>query len=463
MLKFISIAYDWVLKVLSEVEHFFRFFGNEIWQKVKGWFRKNPTPQVQTRQTQQQNQAANPANPSTQQSPALAPADANDVPNHDPAFDDEVQTPLEHKGWFYTITLVWAALMLLGALIAIRNWDTTASLAGLATVSLGQIILVFQILWLVASIKMLQVNEVGAVTCFGWAMIRVGRGPKLIVFGIFQLMKFLASAIQNQFPAEPELVQKTSDDIPLQIVEFIQSDGTVFHQQKVRPIRITTSSPKAGLADDDILNSQMTVEFSFWVLWIIVDAFDFIIKADGNVEQATKQMRDVGESLLNQQVSQLTPSELVSGYSMLEAGLKSAITEKMKPWGIKVVNVGLTAPDLNHEVAKALRDIPVAKATAKKTRTEADATAYRLTQEGIGRGNAREHELAGEGRGLKNAAESVNISPAEMLASQVARDTVGEGDLILGADGITQLLGLGKALLKKTPDTNPPTTQTPNT
>lgn len=89
------------------------------------------------------------------------------------------------------------------------------------------------------------------------------------------------------------------------------------------------------------------------------------------------------------------------------------------------------------------------------TRTTADADEYKLSKEGKGRGKAREEELAGEGRGYKRAAKAIGTTAENVLTAQVARDTVGQGDLILGADGIALALGFAKKILQPDPKTPP--------
>lgn len=374
------------------------------------------------------------------------------------AFDPHVSAPQEHPVMFWAITFVWVATLIFGAFLSTTAWwNNSTEIMGDVTISLGQTIVALELLWIAASIRILRVDEVGAVVLYGWPMVTVRRGPKLIVFGIFQLNRFLARIIQSQFPADPELVQKTPDEVPLETVEIFHDDGTMEIRTKVRPIRITTGRPDEKLPADDILNVQMTVEFSFWVRWIIGNAFLVIVNAGGEIDEVLRQMRDSGESLLNNRVTKMTPSTLIAKFETLQKDLKTAIVEAVAPWGIQVVDVGLVSPDLNHEVAAELRNIPKVNAQAKQVRTKADAEAYKLEQEGKGRGAARAAELAGEGKGYKEAAQLMGggVTAEMLLQAQVARDTVGEADLVLGTDGIAQAVGIGKKIFSnnQTPKT----------
>ncbi len=353
---------------------------------------------------------------------------------------------MENKSLFWGINVGVLMACILTLSVAIVT-GSTHTLWGEENLSSAQLICGFFIIWIAASLKVIQVDEVGAVFFYGTPMLTMHRGPKLLLAGIFQLEKFQSSVIQNQFPDEPELIQKTDDKTFLEEVVVVLADGTAIKRKKVRPLRVTTRRPSADDVDD-ILNSQMTVEFTFWVRWVIKDPFALIIGTGGDVDEAVRQMRDTGESRLNIEVTQMTPSELISQFDGLQKRLFAGIRDSVADWGIEVKDVGLATPDLNHEVAIAMRDITIAKANAVRTRTTADAESYRLAQEGAGRAQARAAELAGEGRGYKEGAELMGIAPSEFLAAQVARDTIGEGDLILGTEGIAQAVGLGKKILK---------------
>lgn len=372
------------------------------------------------------------------------------VEERDEAFAEHVAEPQERQGLFVTLTFVWVLFMALGLVFSMLTWNQEVTVATDVSVSVGQLLLGAILIWTVSSIKVLQADELGAVLMYGLPMIKIRRGPKFLVTGLFQLERFMATVAQNQFPDEPELIQKTDDKTPLEIVEVTAPDGSVTKRSKVRPIRITTAKPRAD-APDDILNVQMIVEFTFWVRWIVVNPFLFIVNAGGSIDNVVKQMRDVGESCLNSEVTKQTPSQLITGFEKLQKKLQEELKKSVERWGVRVENVGMTAPDLNHEVAMALRDIPKAKAEAVQVRVRAEAEEYRLAQEGKGRGKAREEELAGEGRGYKRAGKFIGVEPQEVLAAQVARETVGQGDLVLGAEGIAQAVGLGRAILKQKP------------
>lgn len=366
----------------------------------------------------------------------------------DKAFATRIIIPPERHKMFWKISIGCGIAMALGIILSMVFWNDKVSITNSFQMPAGQLILGAVLLWIATSVRVIQADELAGVFCYGLPMIKISRGPKIIIWGVFQLERFNATVEENHFPGEPEEIQKTDDSVPLEYIEITTPDGITITRPKVRPIRITTGKPKES-EKDDILDAQTTIEWTFWARWIIVDPFQFIASAGGDVTMAVKQMRDVGESCLNDEVTILTVSEIISGFASLQKKLEVRIKEEMKHFGIEIIGVGMTSPDLNHALATALRDIPIAKAKAAQTLIAADAEAYRLSMVGRGEGKATEEKLAGEGRGYRRAGKFIGVEPAEMLAAQVARDTIGEGDLILGTEGITQALGLGKKILQQ--------------
>lgn len=388
-------------------------------------------------------------------------------------FSKSVRDPREHPFLFWGLTIAWLIALIIAVIWGIYNWTAPETTEGF-TISTGKIVVGLAIAWFVISFKALRTDEIGAIALFGLPLIKAGRGPKLVITGLFQLERFSGTERQDQFPAEPELIQKTDDKEPLKLVNFTYPDGTTVERMTVRPLRINTRSPYTEADDstkyakykEQILNTQMTIEFTFWVRWIVIDPFQFMITGGGNDSDIRKRIRDAGESYLNAEVVKRVPAELIDEFLALQKGLYDTIKGKIneKDWGIEVTETGLTAPDINHEVASALRDITKENAIAKKKQVAADADAYvtvrsgQATAEVIERtgkaeGIAKEEILTGEARGFKRSSKLISIPAEDVLAATVARETVGEADLVLGAEGIAQAIGIGKAILKKKENT----------
>jgi regulator of protease activity HflC (stomatin/prohibitin superfamily) len=351
-----------------------------------------------------------------------------------------------HPNWFYGINICIG----IGVAILFMSTMDVVVLIGdpESPIRIPLLTIIFGFLlgtWLIASVAVIEPDDLGAVMCFGVPMIILGNGPKLILGGIFQLTIFPAKVHQNQYPDEPEFIQKTPDDTALEPVTITLEDGTVVERLKVRPIRIMTKAPSGKT--DDILETQNAIEFTFWVRWRVSDPFEFILGSGGDLDEVVKQMRDTGESELNRQVVKLTSAQVVEKLDDIRKAMKETIETALKKQGISIEDVGLTAPDLSRTISVALQGVTVAKAEKQVQAAKAEASRYTIEQEGEARADAQKRLLEAEGAGLRAAADALGVSPEVYLAVITAQKTIGEGDVILGAEGIAQAIGLGKQIL----------------
>lgn len=354
-----------------------------------------------------------------------------------------------NSGSYWVVTLAWCALMAGGGYAAYKTIGLDVG-----GISVGAVTGTAVALWTGLSLRTFANTEYGTVFFFGRPSFVVsGGGLKLIPRGLFSVKLEPASVFQIELPGEPEDVQKTSDKEPLHVVE-VKVDGKVVTKTKVRPIRITTKRPTGGDLKDP-LNTQLTIEPSFWFRWRIVNPLLYQLQI-GSPEEAAKQLRDLGETILTEKITQLTPVELTTGFTALLNDFRTACAVEVDKWGIEVAESGLNPIDYGKDIAVVLDNIgiekgnvAVAESKAEQTRIKAAAERDRLAEEGRGRGIATENEIAGRGRGLKRAGKFVGVAPAEILAAEVAEKTIGEGDVIIGTDGVAQVLALGKLIMKK--------------
>ncbi|HEX4799315.1 MAG TPA: SPFH domain-containing protein [Candidatus Paceibacterota bacterium] len=310
----------------------------------------------------------------------------------------------------------------------------------------GMIIALF-IIWAVRSVRVVPVDEVALVLVYGFPCTTMQHGPKFIVRGLFQIEYFFTGVAQDQFPDEPEFVQKTPDEVPLETVTVYNEEGDAIERTKVRPIRISTK--KGTTSSDDILNTQITVEVSFWVRWRVTDPYRFMLKGGGDAEGFRSQLRDSGESSLNEEITSRTASELVSDFMGVQTALLKKIKDDVDGWGVEIVGAGLLAPDLTHTLSSEMRNVASAKAKAAQAIITADAQRHVTEQDGIARANAKKAMIVATGEGYRESAGLMGVKPEDLLTADVARDTIGEGDIILGTDGISQAIGLGKKIFEQ--------------
>jgi regulator of protease activity HflC (stomatin/prohibitin superfamily) len=231
----------------------------------------------------------------------------------------------------------------------------------------------------------------------------------------------------------------------------------------LKPIRVTTAAPKADNDDGDILNVRLTLEPTITIIWQVQmkDFFEFFINIDGTTwpEKRAfllKQMRDVAETVLAIEVAKHTAGELNGLIGELGERVKTVLNEKMEDWGILVCDVTIQNLGPDHATNIALGKVPQARATkvAEVTEAEGKKQAAILRAEGEAEGMkikaaAREVELEAEGKGNRKAADALGMSGKDYIAAQVAKEAIGKGDVILGAKGIAQMVGLGKHIFQK--------------
>lgn len=321
------------------------------------------------------------------------------------------------------------------------------------------------------SIGYIPIVEIGFRTSFGKILDRKMReGLYYSPWGLTKVRRIPRGVLQVQFPGEPEDVQKTSDKEALRIVEM-KIGNKIIAKARVRPVRVITHEDPESDSTDPL--SSRIVSVASWVdRFRIEEPIFFFTEFGGDFEEVIKQLRDLGETIIGEQVSQRTAAQLVDELpsinailhqkhqTRIEEGIVNVGNNKevqRSPWGFVIEDSNFIPFDVGKDVAVALQTIVTAKAEARtirtlananadKTRITADADKYRLEKEGLGEGSKDASILAGEGRGLKRQAKSLNIKPSDALAAQVAKETVGEGDLILGSEGIAKAIGIGRTI-----------------
>lgn len=327
--------------------------------------------------------------------------------------------------------------------VAILLWFVPAGIhVGDHTLQYGHLLSAFCFVYFIASWQAVQTDEMAGIMVLEVPAKEVGAGWHFVPLWIAELHRVPLSVQQIQFPGDPEKVFKGKDDQPLP-------------QGMFRPIRATTHAPKENASKDDKLNVQMTVEITFSVRWMVrrdSSFFTFFINIPGrnwaekkaNVEQ---QMRDSGETDLIEEIAEHTLGEVLSDIATINRKLSTCIQVNVEDWGISIREARMQTPDLTHDLNRALAAIPTARAKLEATITNARGEKIRLTEEGAGRAAAIKAEVAARGEGLKAAADALGMEGAEYASLETVREAVGEGDLIIGTEGVEKLLGLGKAVL----------------
>lgn len=293
------------------------------------------------------------------------------------------------------------------------------------------------------------VGYIAGITVLNVPALEVGSGVYWVPFGISELLLVPISTQNEQFPGDPEKISKAPDD-----------HGLLPGQ--VRPIRIMTGSPEEG--GDDILNERMMLEFLFSVRWRVRDeardlgVFEILLRLPGDtwadkLRWININMRDTGEGLLTRQVSTRSTGKVFESIGNIGNSLKISIQEAFERTDILIEEVLLQSPDPGHTVAKALSQIPAARAEAKARIITAESTgsstriAADAERDGrLALSEARHRELAVEGEGMRDAAKALDMTGAQYMALRQTPQLLGDKTVVLGGDGITQAVTLGMTL-----------------
>lgn len=316
------------------------------------------------------------------------------------------------------ITLAWLGLIIMSVGYGVE-WKPE-NLLKIWEQPISQQVLVFiPAIWLLASIFKLELNEIGGFTFFGYPVKNVGPGPKLIPWVFFKLHTFNRDAQQKQFPADPEFVFKGEDKQELP-------------KGMYRPYRYTTGKPTKTAGVTNPLDIQMALEFLFFLRIQIEDPLKFIVKY-GDLDKFWNQVRDTGDKTLNELISERKGvAKVIEDTRGIMNALENKMVELCAEGGVKVIESGLSAPDLTHDLSKALRDLGSGRAKAM-------ATAFEIDKVGDAKANAAAAMITKTSEALKTADETAK-------AAYVDKETLSDKAVVIGDTGIAGVIRMAQAL-----------------
>ena len=290
---------------------------------------------------------------------------------------------------------------------------------------------IFSAVYLALSFRVVRADEVGAMFFYGKALKILQPGLHFTPLWLMQIKKGPRTVQEFQCPGEPENVQKTGDEVPLQ-------DGMV------RPIRVVTGGHNPSSADT-ILNTRMTMTLSFFVQWAITDVLDYVSNY-GTDKDVEKQVRDIGEAILAEIAVRHSPASFIDDLLNVNKELASTVTKRFRNSGVRIISTRLISPDVSHDVSKALADIPKVRAEAEQAKHRAEGEKVSLTKQGEGKAAAELALLRARSKGQKDMAVALGVTGEAILASEAVRGLSDKTDvLVVGAEGgMKDVMGLVK-------------------
>jgi hypothetical protein len=299
------------------------------------------------------------------------------------------------------------------------------AISGLLTgFTFGKQALVFiPLIWGALSVYVINNDEIASMKMFGAPVknIHAGSGLTFAVYGIFEVTKYPYSAQQKQYPGDPEEIFKGPDSDPLP-------------SKQVRALRITTGKPAKEVGENNPLAIQMALEFLYFLRVQITDPLTFEVKY-GSLGEFWRQIRDTGDKLLNEEVTQ-TPgvAKLIEKTPELMDKLKTAFQEACEDGGIRLIESGISAPDLTHKLSEAIRDVGVIRA-------EAAAEAGKVRRLGDASADAAAAMI-------RKTSEELEKADDYAKAAYVGDKVLSDKTIILGDSGMSQVWGLAETFSK---------------
>lgn len=345
-----------------------------------------------------------------------------------PAAQSAADVP-EHPKLFQRLQHIGAIIIIAICLVGIATWKISLlDKFGIAFDS-GPTAFLIALICLAASLREVGADDMAGAFCYGKALIRLPPGLHFLPFGLMQL-RVASRTVQNfQCPGEPEQVQKGEDKIPLEA-------------GKVRPIRAVTRAPNSN--ETGILDTQMTLELNFVVQYAIIDIFDFVANY-ASISNIEKQLRDIGESTLAEEVTKRTPAGFIKEFPQINGLLVENVRGRFLNSGVNIISVRLVSPDITHEVSKELANIPIARAKAQQAEITSVGEKTRLTNVGQGAANAKLSMLSAQAKGEKEIMDALDVDGDMVIAAEAVSGLSDKTDvLILGQGGMRDAMSLVK-------------------
>jgi hypothetical protein len=371
----------------------------------------------------------------------------------------QVSRAVDHRGtvprypalYFITLAALGIGYILLG-----MYFSDVTFFSGFAELNVGHWIWFAGIIHFAAGVRIVDIQHLVGVYFVGIPTIQISGGFIVAPPGIFQQTSDELRTYEDEFPDEPQNVWHGDDTLAPMPAGKVPPIRVAFSDpQTDYPFGITGGTIRAG----DPLNRRTTNEVSFVVRWRILDEFNF----RRNIqlpENARAQLDDIGVSFLNENLTRMTPAVALLNMEIINAKFEEILRTETANWGVSIVNGRIKLIGLSHGLNSSIQDIAQGEAEAQAVALTAGGEKIRLQREGEGRADAEYAEITRRGEAQAKMASDLGLGGADILAAETAR-AIGSAPstkLIVGTDGMTQILAAGAAIAEsfKTPPAAPP-------
>ncbi len=343
---------------------------------------------------------------------------------------------------FYGTTIAMQAFLI----SVLRNTELGMLLVILVS-SLVGIILGFQALYTILSMKTVQPDQMGVLLLLGRPVLERGPGFVFTPWLIFKLVKISTLVVKEETPGTAEQIWR--------------GDHGKLPKGMFLPMEVTYGMSNSPTKNDDPIHRRMTTEVRAVSRFQVNEGILFI-RNIGSVEAANDQIRATIEAKIKEEFAKRTPAEVLNSMEEINDLLKKAINELVESWGIDIRNIQILDIDLGKTVNQSLRNVSISHLNAQSTVMAAEAEKVKRTKEGAGDaatikaiGDADAEvvlaKLLAEEKGLKEMMTSLNLEGEYLLAAITAQKASSSGNnMIFGANGMADLLGLAQAIKSTT-------------
>lgn len=303
----------------------------------------------------------------------------------------------------------------------------------------GWIILGFQILYTAASVRIVDVDELGLILFFGRPLFNVESGPVYVPFGFCSLETEVKNVIEVELPGNPEelyygeeknfAVEGSGKKLPFRVNFSEAGEKTTFSIKDSGGAEIET----VEISPSDPLRRKITVQVQFAVRVRITDLRTFIQTLGSRVELIV-QLTDICTGSANRELAKypfcVIQARMGTFSKLIADEVRTRVGEPGTPgyWGVSVETVQLKEFVLSHQLNTIIQGVPQAEAEANATRTRAEAERFRLQK---------------EGEGVRDGVRASGLSPEVFAAVQVAPKITKDSNatIIAGSGGFADLIG----------------------
>lgn len=354
--------------------------------------------------------------------------------------EPEPHKHVEHirEYWIIFWGAIGAYMVLLASSAALFYYNV-----GFPGFNLGILVFILGLGHFLKSWGMVDKDEWGVLFFYGRVLRKVNQGPYFKPWLLMQIEKAPRIRQQRAAPGEPEQIFNGDDKLPLP-------------KGMVRPIRITNRAPKAG--ETGHLDVQATSAWTFYVQFQILDIIGFFAEV-GSFENAWKMIEDTGKAVLAEFAADRTLNGMIVDLPKINEELDDRIRTLTNKWHMEIFEAKAPSPDVSHELAVAMRDLPVARLVGEQTRVRADANAYETERSGLAtavadfaKGKAaaesRKRFLVGEAEGLEAKMIKLGVSGETIVAAEFGSDALANANTIVAGatGGLVDVIGAVPAI-----------------